>query len=235
MIKGKGISMRTAALIAGLPVFLPNAPYGEFYVFGKLINYHDAAQTTQNLIHHPSLFLFGILAVFFNFVIWDIVLAWVVYIFLRPANPHLSLLVAWFRLIFAVLGIVALFNFLFALHVANLPGIDESYRQQQVLQLVNQRRFAMNIAYLFFGVFLILEGILICKASYIPKVIGVLILLAGPAWMIIGLQPYFFKGYNLSWVMFFAIGELVFGIWLLIKGTRINETELIALESKQNQ
>jgi len=103
MIKGKGISMRTAALIAGLPVFLPNAPYGEFYVFGKLINYHDAAQTTQNLIHHPSLFLFGILAVFFNFVIWDIVLAWAVYIFLRPANPHLSLLVAWFRLIFACL------------------------------------------------------------------------------------------------------------------------------------
>lgn len=93
----------------------------------------------------------------------------------------------------------------------------------------------MNIAYLFFGFFLFLEGILICKASYIPKVIGALILLAGPAWMIIGLQPYFFKGYNLSWVMFFAIGELVFGIWLLIKGTRIKETELIALESKQNQ
>jgi len=220
--------MRTAALIAGLPIFLPNAPYGEFYVFAKLINYHDGAQTTQNLVQHPTLFLLGILAVFFNFIIWDVVLAWACYIFLKPVNPQLSLLLAWFRLIFAVLGIVALFNFLSALHLANLPGIDETYRQQQVLQLVNQRRFAMNLAYVFFGVFLTLEGVLICKASYIPKVIGALILLAGPAWIIIGLQPYFFKGYNLSWVMFFSVGELVFGIWLLVKGRKIKESELVA-------
>lgn len=91
--------MGTAALIAGIPIFLPNAPYGEFYVFAKLINYHDGAQITQNLVQHPILFLLGILAMFFNFILWDIVLAWACYIFLKPVNPQLSLLVAWFRLI----------------------------------------------------------------------------------------------------------------------------------------
>ncbi|MEO8172714.1 MAG: DUF4386 family protein [Sediminibacterium sp.] len=73
MNKKGGVSMRTAAIVAGLPVMLLTAPYGEFYVFGKLIIYHDAAQTTQNLLSHPKLFLSGIFAMLFTFL-YDIVL-----------------------------------------------------------------------------------------------------------------------------------------------------------------
>ncbi len=227
MIKEKGsISMGTAALIAGLPLFLPTAPYAEFYVFGKLIIYHDAAQTTQNLVDHPKLFLSGIFAMLFTFT-YDIVLAWACYIFLRPVNPWLSLLGAWIRIVYVGLAIVALFNFLYAFHLANLPGIEEAYKQQQVLQLVNARRFGMHLAYIIFGIYLILGGILIYKASYIPKVLGVLIMLAGLSWIMHGLQPYFFGEYDLSWMMYFSVGELFFGIWLLIKGTRIEESELV--------
>ena len=35
------ISLGTAALISGLTLFVPTAPYAEFYVFGKLIVYND--------------------------------------------------------------------------------------------------------------------------------------------------------------------------------------------------
>src|SRR5687767_3172008 len=104
MIKEKGtISMGTAALIAGFPLMLFTAPYGEFYVFGKLIVYKDAAQTTQNLIEHPKLFISGIFAMLLTFI-YDIVLAWACYIFLRPVNPWLSLLGAWFRLVYTGLA-----------------------------------------------------------------------------------------------------------------------------------
>jgi hypothetical protein len=227
MMKEKGgISMGTAALIAGFPLMLFTAPYGEFYVFGKLIVYNDAVRTTQNLIDHPKLFLSGIFAMLLTFM-YDIVLAWACYIFLRPVNPLLSLLGAWFRLTYTALAVVALFNFLYAFQLANLPGIDEAYKQQQVLQLVNARRFGMHLAYIIFGFYLILGGILIWKSSYIPKVLGILIMLAGLSWIMISLQPYFFKGYNFSWMMYFAIGELAFGIWLLVKGTRIKESKLV--------
>jgi hypothetical protein len=226
MNKEKGsISMRTAAIIAGLPVMLLTAPYGEFYVFGKLINYNNAAQTTQNIVDHPKLFVSGIFAMLLTFI-YDIVLAWACYIFLRPANPLLSLLGAWLRLIYAGLAIVALFNFLYAFHLANLPGIEEVYRQNQVLQLVNARRIEMHLAYIVFGFYLMLGGILICISSYIPKALGIMVILAGISWIIISLQPYFFMDYNLSWVMYFGMGELFFGIWLLVKGTRIKESEL---------
>jgi hypothetical protein len=227
-MKEKGnISIGTAALIAGFPLMLFTAPYGEFYVFGKLILYSDAARTTQNLVDHPQLFLSGIFAMLLTFM-YDIVLAWALYIFLRPVNPWLSLLGAWFRLVYTGLAIVALFNFLYAFHLANLQGIEEAYKQQQVLQLVNARRSGMHLAYVIFGFYLILSGILICKASYIPKVLGIMIMLAGLAWIMISLQPYFFKAYDFSWMMYFGVGELVFAIWLLVKGTRIKESELAA-------
>ena len=227
MIKEKGsISMGTAALISALPLFFPTAIYAEFYVFGKLIVYDDAAKTTQNLLENPKLFLSGIYAMLFTFIM-DVVLAWTMYIFVKPVNASLALLGAWLRVVYAGLAIVALFNFLYAFHLANMPGIEEVYRQQQVLLLVNARQFAMNLAFIVFGIYMILGGILMYKASYIPKVMGVLILLAGATYIIISLKPYFFKEYDLSWMMVFYAGELVFGIWLLVRGSRIKESEIV--------
>jgi hypothetical protein len=232
-MKEKGsISMGTAALVAGLPLMFFTAPYGEFYVFGKLIIYNDAARTTQNLMDHPKLFLSGIFAMLFTFI-YDIVLAWTLYIFLRPVNPLLSLLGAWFRLVYTGLAIVTLFNFLYAFHLANLPGVEEAYKQQQVLQLVNARRFGMHLAYIVFGFYLILNGLLMCKASYIPKVLGIMIMLAGLSWIMISLHPYFFREYDFSWMMYFSVGELFFAIWLLVKGTRIKESELIEIKNRE--
>jgi len=227
MLKEQGnVSMGTAALIAGFPLMLLTAPYGEFYVFGKLIIYNDAAQTTQNLVAHPKLFLTGIFAMILTFI-YDIVLAWACYIFIRPVNPLIALLGAWLRIVYAGLALVALFNFLHAFQLANFSGIEEVYKQQQVWQLVNARRSGMHLAYVIFGIYLILGGILIYKSSYIPKVLGILIMLAGLSWIMISLQPYFFAGYDFSWMMYFSVGELAFGIWLLVKGTKVKESEIV--------
>jgi hypothetical protein len=209
-------------LIASFPLMIFTAPYGEFYVFGNLIKYFDAAKTTQNIVDHPVLFLSGIMAMMITFV-YDIVLAWACYIFLRPVNPLLSLLAAWIRIIYTGLAIVALFNFLYAFQRANLQGIDEGYKQQQVLQLVNARRLGMELAYIIFGVYLILCGVLIWKASYMPKILGLAIALAGLSWIVVSLQPYVFKSYNVSWLKVFAIAELALWMWFLIKGRKVKE------------
>ena len=228
MIKEKGnISMGTAALISGLMLFLPTAPYGEFYVFGKLIDYNDAVKTTQNLLQHPKLFLSGIYAMLFSFIM-DVVLAWSMYIFIRPVNASLALLGAWIRILYAGLAIAALFNFLFAFQLVNMPALQGVFKNEQVLLLLNARRIAMNLAFIVFGIYLIFGGILIYKAYYIPKVMGALIMLAGLPYIIISLQPYFFKEYDLSYMMVFYVGELIFGIWLLVKGRRVKEPGLVA-------
>lgn len=225
----EGISIGTAALIAGLTLFVPTAPYAEFYVFGKFIDYNDAAKTTHNLLQHPKLFLSGIYAIFFTFI-KDVLLAWAMYIFLKPVNASLALLGAWLRVVYAAVAIVALFNFLNAYQLVHTPDYQTAFKNEQVLLLLNARRYSMNLAFILFGIYLMFGGILIYMASYIPKVMGVLITLAGIAYILISLQPYFFKQYNLSWMMAFYIGELVFGIWLLVKGSRIKETNVVELQ-----
>ncbi|HYD22029.1 MAG TPA: DUF4386 domain-containing protein [Flavipsychrobacter sp.] len=217
--------MGTAALITGLTLFVPTSPYGEFYVFGKLIDYDDAAKTTQNLLQQPQLFLSGIYAMLFTFL-KDVLLAWTMYIFVRPVNALLALLGAWLRIVYAGLSIVALSNLLTAYQLVHMPALQGAFENEQVLLMVNARRFAMNLAFIVFGSYLVLGGVLIYKASYISKLMGVLIILAGLAYILISLQPYFFKEYNLSWMMAFYIGELVFGIWLLVKGSKIKESNI---------
>ena len=227
MIKEKGsISMGTAALISALPLFFPTAIFAEFYVFEKLIVYDDAAKTAQNLLENPKLFLSGIYAMLFTFIM-DVVLAWTMYIFVKPVNESLALLGAWLRVVYAGLAIVALFNFIYAYQLVNLPHFRETFKNEHVLLLVNARQFAMNIAFIVFGVYMILGGILMYKASYIPKVMGIMIMLAGATYIIISLKPYFFKEYDLSWMMVFYVGELAFGIWLLVRGSRIKESEIV--------
>jgi hypothetical protein len=85
----------------------------------------------------------------------------------------------------------------------------------------------MDLAYILFGIYLMFGGILIYKASYIPKVMGILLVLAGAAYTIISLRPYFFKEYDLSWMMAFYAGEVIFAIWLLVKGSKIKESEVV--------
>lgn len=225
-----GISLRTAALITGLTLFVPTAPFAEFYVFKKLIVYNNAAQTTQNLLAHSRLFMLGIMAIFFTYL-KDVLLAWTLYIFLRPVNPLLSLLAGWFRIVYTMLAMVALLNFLYAYLLVNSPALPVSGISEQVGQWVNARRWAMYLAYIIFGIYLVMIGTLMYKAPYIPKLLGILMIAAGISWMIISLRPFFFKSADLSWMMIFSVGELFFPIWLLVKGRWIKEGENISIHA----
>ena len=78
---------------------------------------------------------------------------------------------------------------------------------------------------LFFGVHLLLLGFLVLKANYIPRLIGVLLILAAFGYTIDGFSKLFltsYKDYKTVFETFViltgVIGELSFTIWLLIKG-----------------
>ncbi|MGY2134296.1 DUF4386 family protein [Hymenobacter sp. HD11105] len=71
---------------------------------------------------------------------------------------------------------VALFNFIYAYQLVQGPSLSGAVQHDQLLQLVNARRFGMHIAYIIFELYLLLKGVLIYKASYIPTVLGVLLM-----------------------------------------------------------
>lgn len=67
------ILLRKAALIAGLAVLIMalTVPFVEFYIFPKLIDYKNAAQTTTNISNNSTLFSIAIF-IHFTTVICDI-------------------------------------------------------------------------------------------------------------------------------------------------------------------
>jgi hypothetical protein len=74
-----------------------------------------------------------------------------------------------------------------------------------------------------FGVHLVLIGWLIFRSWYVPKFIGILLVIDGLGWEIDSLRPYLYPNATLSWLSITFFGELLFMVWLLIWGWRIKD------------
>src|SRR5215216_68255 len=105
------ISLGKAALIAGLGLLIMAiaAPFAELYVYPQLVVPQNAAQTVQNILANKTLFTSAIVGYLIAFLC-DVLVAWALYLLLKPVDENLSLLAAWFRLVYTVIALVALLN-----------------------------------------------------------------------------------------------------------------------------
>ena len=102
----EGVTLRQAALIAGLAYLLNPVSYAEFTLYPKLIIPGNIDQTVHNISAHEGMFVAVIFCYLINFL-EDIVMAWALYILLAPENKALSLLAALFQLVYAAVAISA--------------------------------------------------------------------------------------------------------------------------------
>lgn len=186
----------------------------------------DAALTAQNVAANESLFRWGMAGESVIFLI-EIVLAAVLFGLLRPVSGSMSLAAALAR---ASEGVVMaatnLFTSILTLVIVGGAGYLAVFDPEQLdalaLLFQNANDYVILIWGLFFALHLVLLGWLVYRSGFFPKIPGVLLMLAG-----IG---YFAQSFgviiapNLSdmlstVVLVLAIpGELVFALWLLIKG-----------------
>lgn len=66
---------------------------------------------------------------------------------------------------------------------------------------------------------------MVLKARYIPKIMGWLLIIAGIGYVVGHLKVFLYPNLDTSFSMFTALGELVFILWLLIKGSRTKEVK----------
>jgi hypothetical protein len=97
----------------------------------------------------------------------------------------------------------------------------------QVMLSINAFRSHWYFGLIFFGIHLGLLGYLVFRSNYIPKILGVLLIVAGLGYLLTNLKPFLFPQLNLDFAEYTFYGELIFMLWLLIKGSRIEETNLI--------
>lgn len=219
------LTLKRASWIAGIAYLLMFAtPLAEFR-FHQLVNLDDADATMNNIAANLPHFRQLILLYFINFV-GDIIAAWAIYILLRPVNNFLSLFAAWLRIIYTVLSLVVLFNL-----VDTLQWFQPHYYlkataaqvQDHVMIALHAFRRGWSFCYLFFGLYLVVIGYLAIISKYVHYLVGICLCIAGLGWLIDNLQPYLYPGIDVNVGMFAGVGELVFMLWLFIKGTRLNE------------
>ncbi|AUP77662.1 DUF4386 domain-containing protein [Flavivirga eckloniae] len=228
---GKELSLSNSALIAGISLLIMvlTTPFAEFSIFPKLIDYENPTITAENIINNKYLFSTAIFLILLT-LIADITASWALYFLLKPVNKSLSLLTAWFRLIYTAMYFSAMYNLLSILSVINsLENIKHTRIEQindSILLYFKAFRVEGSFGLIFFGIYLILLGYLVYKATYIPKAFGIILIVAGLSWVVDNLSIFFFPNLNTQFLFFLTMGELAFMLWLLIKGSRLKNLEL---------
>lgn len=171
---------RTAGL-AYLVIFIA-APFAEMYVRSGAIVRGDAAATAANILAGEGLWRLAFAAELVNAAA-DTIVAVLLYELLKPAGRTVSLLAAIFRLVLVAIAAVKTL-----LHVAPLyllSGADYmaafSAEQLQALSYVSLRLHgeAFDVSLFFFGIHCLLIGWLIARATFLPRIIGWLLAIAG--------------------------------------------------------
>lgn len=226
------ITLNRAVLISGLGLLAMTifAIFAEFFVFQNLVVKSDAAATVQNITANEMQFRAGIIS-FLIVIICDVIVAWSLYLFLKPVNKNLSLLAGWFRLVYAVIFAISLFN------LVAVPGLLTSTDYLKAFgteQLNAQVMFSLtafsdgwSVGFIFFGIHLILLGYLIFKSGYVPSLFGILLMIAGIGYLADSIGKLLVHNFDMSLSIFTAWGELLFMFWLLIKGAKLQHEETV--------
>jgi len=223
------VSQRKAALVAGVGaiILLVAAIIAEFLSRQRLVVPGDAAATVNNIMTSQMLFRSGI-GGYLIILIFDVVLAWAFYVFFRQVNRSLSVLAAWFRLVYTAVFGAALFSLIAVLPLLSgaeyLTVFETDQLHAQVMLSLNAFSDGWAVAYIFFGPHLFFLGYLVLKSGYVPRVLGIWLISAAVYYIVDTcgnlLLPNYEAYAGISLVVGFATGfsELGFALWLLFKG-----------------
>ena len=223
-------SQRTAAKIAGVAGLLTFAivVFGNYVLLNPLIVPRNAAETARNILAHETQFRVALIC-FITYGVGTIVLLTALYVVLAPVNRGLALAGALFRLVFAMLWLIAPLNSLAALRLlgdASYLKVFESDRLQALARVQLAGSFDdYYVGLPFFGLAATVCAWLWFKSNYIPRGLSIFGVISS-AWCVLCafiflVFPHFneiVNDYIFDSPM--ALFELAVSVWLLIKGLK---------------
>jgi len=227
-----GISPLTYARIGGL-IYLIIIVLGgvdEAIIRSKLIVPGDVLATSNNIMASRDLFRKSIVGDLLMQVC-DIPSIVIFYILLKPVSKTLSLLAAAFNLIqTAVLAMNKIYLLVTLSFLGNeeyLKAFDPHQRQALAYLSLDLHESGYGIGLIFFGFECLIDGYLIFKSGFLPKILGILLLIAGLCYLLNSFALILFPAlsdsiYQVVIAPIF-ISELSMCLWLLVKGVNITK------------
>ena len=234
MVTKEKMNPNKTARIAGF-LYLTMAPLGFFGMYGHsmLIVPGDASTTTNNIMASESLFRLSIVSALIVQIV-NILVVLVLYKLLKPVNRNHAVLMVIFILVAVPIVMLNELNQFAALLLLSgadyLTAFEADQLQAQVMLFLDLHKHGISIAGIFWGLWLFPMGYLVFKSGFLPRILGVLLIIACFGYLIDSVTFFFFPSFE-PIVGYTFWGELLLPLWLLIKGVNVEQWEKRALES----
>ena len=218
--------MRRSALVAGtaLLVLAVLSAAANFGVIQRMVTPGNATRTARDILASAGPFRLAIAALVVV-VILDIVVARALLTFFAPVHQGLARLAAWLRISYAVIFTVAISQLAGVLPLLSnaryLTTFSAGQRRTEALMKIQDFQDIWHVSLILFGLHLVLIGYLACKSGYVPRVLGVLLVIAGGGYLVDSFSALLVPGYSVNVAAFTFIGEALFMLWLLAKGRNV--------------
>jgi hypothetical protein len=188
----------------------------------------NAAATASNITDHAFMFRLGLAADLSTFVC-AVALTILLYVLLKPANRYAAVCMLGFNVVQDAIGGLNVLNTYRPLQLlggaAYLKVFSREQLEAMALLSLNAHAVGFNVAMVFFSCSCFALGYLICTSGLFPRVLGVLIAIAGVSYLTLStaqlLSPRLASMLFPSILVPALIGELSFAVWLTLKGVDV--------------
>ncbi len=220
--------IRNPGRLAGLLYVIASIPgfFALLYVPGKLIVDGNATATANNIAAHETLFRFGIAADLVGQVLF-IFVALALYDLLKGVNPRHALSMLTLILVAIPIAFLNEVNSVAALTLVRggdfLSPFDKPQRDALAALFLHLRGGGFEVAGIFWGLWLFPLGWLVYSSGFIPRILGVLLMIGCFAYLANSFTSLTLPRYEevvSRWISPLQLVEVVFMLWLLIKGAK---------------
>lgn len=197
-----GISLLLIAVVAGV---------GNFGALAPLLAGGDAATVTADIAGAELQFRLGVLCMLVAAVL-DIVVAAALLRLLEPVNRMVAVTAAWFRVAYSAVFLVAIAV------LATVPGLLD--QPESALNAIDAYTMIWRTGLILFGVHLALIGYLGFRSGFMPRVIAVLVGIAGIGYIWDGVGTVLVADFGPLISTYTFVGEVVLIGWLLSRAIR---------------
>lgn len=219
-------NIKKTARLAGLLylIMVPFAIFGILYVPSVIMVPGDSMATIQNIMQSASLIRLSIVSSLI--VQLDMIfLVVVLYQLLKTVNINIAKIMVIFVVVSVPIAMLNELNHFAVILLTSgsngLKVLESIQLQDQVMFFLDLHLYGVFIAQIFWGLWLLPLGYLVFKSGYLPKFLGVLLMIGCFGYLVdVGifmLLPHV----ELEVSEFTAIGEILFPLWLLIKGVNV--------------
>jgi hypothetical protein len=196
------------------------------YVPSKLIVHGNAAATANNIAASETLFRLGIAGQLIGQAGF-IFVALALYDLLKGVSRRQASLMVTLIVVSIPIAFLNELNSIAALVLVRgadfLSVFEKSQRDALAMLFLNLHGHGFGVAEIFWGLWLFPLGLVVYRSRFLPRFLGVWLVFAGVAWVILSLTGLLLPQYEdkvdtYSQPAFF--GEIALMLWLVIKGAR---------------